>query len=533
MKKMSKLLSVIMALAMVMSLTVGVNAAGTPATTYKIEINNSTPGYVYTAYQVFSGDLSTNTNGDKVLSNIKWGSGVNDTALLSAVNTKYSTTLTTAAQVAQELADGNIDAKDFSDLVGANLKGSGTDSVSVQLVNTNGVGAHSSYEITGLMTGYYFVKNTTVPAGGTHTDFILDVVGNATVTHKGVVPTVIKKVKDINDSVDSSASPWQDSADHDIGDTVEYKLEGTLPSNYADYKDYTYIFHDKLSAGLTYNSNAKVYVVNGSNSTEITDDATISYDSTKYELTITFDDLKTITTATIDKDSKILVEYTCTLNSNAVIGSAGNPNEVYLEFSNNPNQAGGGTTVTPKDKVTVFTFSLQADKVDENNAPLTGAGFTLFKAYKLDSNGLLPAGKTEATHADLPTAPTGTKWVAVGAELTGTTTFTWTGIDDGHYALLETTTPAGYNTMDPVEFDVTTTHDTDSADPQLTALASTLANFTASLSTGLIDGDIVNTTGTVLPSTGGIGTTIFTVSGIVLMLGAVILLVSKKRSTIA
>ena len=237
MKKMSKLLSVIMALAMVMSLTVGVNAAGTPATTYKIEINNSTPGYVYTAYQVFSGDLSTNTNGDKVLSNIKWGSGVNDTALLSAVNTKYSTTLTTAAQVAQELADGNIDAKDFSDLVGANLKGSGTDSKSVQLVNTNGVGAHSSYEITGLMTGYYFVKNTTVPAGGTHTDFILDVVGDTTVTHKGVVPTVIKKVKDINDSVDSSASPWQDSADHDIGDTVEYKLEGTRRSNYAGYKD--------------------------------------------------------------------------------------------------------------------------------------------------------------------------------------------------------------------------------------------------------------------------------------------------------
>ena len=146
---------------------------------------------------------------------------------------------------------------------------------------------------------------------------------------------------------------------------------------------------------------------------------------------------------------------------------------------------------------------------------MEGAGFTLYK-------------KVPDTSKD-----EGYRWDAVGDEITGVTTFTFSGLDDGDYKLSEITTPNGYNTIDDVEFTVTAEHDVESDSPALTKLSGDATTgsleFTSSTSAGSLTTDVVNKKGSVLPSTGGMGTTILYVVGTILVLAAGILLVTKKR----
>ena len=146
---------------------------------------------------------------------------------------------------------------------------------------------------------------------------------------------------------------------------------------------------------------------------------------------------------------------------------------------------------------------------------MEGAGFTLYK-------------KVPDTSKD-----EGYRWDAVGDEITGVTTFIFSGLDDGDYKLSETTTPNGYNTIDDVEFTVTAEHDVESDSPALTKLSGDATTgsleFTSSTSAGSLTTDVVNKKGSVLPSTGGMGTTILYVVGTILVLAAGILLVTKKR----
>ena len=309
---------------------------------------------------------------------------------------------------------------------------------------------------------------------------------------------------------------WQDSADHDIGDSVSFQLKATLADNVSSYTTYKVVFHDTLSKGLTYNNNAKVYI-DGTETNGFTVTVTVNADGTT-TLTVSCDDVKALGAG---NSSVITVEYTATLNDNAVLGSAGNPNEVYLEYSNNPNKSEKGdneTGNTPKDKVIVFTYKVIINKITKNPdydpevegskeyIPLKGAGFTL---YKKNAAG---------------------EYVAVGSELKGDdmTTFTWNGLDDGDYKLVETTTPAGYNTIADIEFTITAEHEVLSDNPTLTSLSGG-DKFTGEVSTGAVSADIENQSGSTLPETGGIGTTIFYVVGGILVVGAVVLLVARKR----
>lgn len=501
MKHMKKIASLVLALIMVFAMTFTASAAD--GETYTITINNETTGHTYEAYQIFAGDLY---NGK--LSNIEWGTGVTEAG---------KTALGNASSKAETLKS-EADAKAFAEEVAQYLSTTKTESTRV--------GNH--YEISDLEPGYYLIKDQsgTVSGDDTYTGYILKVVGDVTTSPKGDKPTVEKKVDDENDSTDAeNGEDWQDSADYDIGDNVPFKLTGTLPSNYADYDYYTYIFHDTLSKGLTYNGDAKVYVVNGGVETEITDAFVIATETGangSTELTISCDNLKAIEGVTIDANSKIVVKYTATLNKNANIGAAGNPNEVYLEYSNNPNNTGDGdntTGETPEDKVIVFTFKMIINKIDQDRQPLAGAEFTLEKQ--------LEDGTWET--------------VEVIKNADGTT-FTFAGLDDGFYRVIETKTPDGYNSIDPIYFTVTATHDITAADPQLTDLVVTLTDkngnaladqetgeFVISVPNGTITADIVNNSGVELPSTGGIGTTIFYVIGGTMMLVAAILLITKKK----
>ena len=505
MKHIKKLASLLLALVMVFALA---TTAFAEETTYSITINNSAEGHTYEAYQIFTGDLSGTT-----LSNIVWGSGVSEAG---------QTALGDAAAKAETLKT-EADAKAFAKAVAPYLT---TAAGSANTV-TDG-----KYVISGLAAGYYLVKDQDGSLTGdndSYTEYIIRVVGDVTATPKSDVPEVQKKVKDINDSTDTTKTDWQDSADYDIGDSIPFQLKATLANNVSSYTTYKVVFHDTLSKGLTYNNDAKVYI-DGTETNGFTVTATVNADGTT-TLTVSCDDVKALGAG---NSSVITVEYTAKLNENAVLGSAGNPNEVYLEYSNNPNKSEKGnneTGETPKDVVIVFTYKTIINKVDSENKPLTGAAFKLEKLIK----GKDGAADTWTTVKEFTVDET-------------TTSFTFSGLDDGQYKLTETKTPAGYNTIDPIYFVIEATHDETADAPTLKTLNAYLTDANGNKQTEMKDGEsvnidlgtvdltagsitttVVNKSGSELPSTGGIGTTIFYVLGGVLVLAAVVLLVTKKR----
>ena len=504
MKHIKKLASLLLVLVMVFALA---TTAFAEETAYSITINNSAKDHTYEAYQIFTGDLSGTT-----LSNIVWGSGVSEAG---------QTALGDAAAKAETLKT-EADAKAFAKAVAPYLT---TAAGSANTV-TDG-----KYVISGLAAGYYLVKDQDGSLTGdadAYTEYIIKVVSDTTATPKSSVPTVEKKVKDTNDST-GVTSDWQDSADYDIGDSIPFQLKATLANNVSSYTTYKVVFHDTLSKGLTYNNDAKVYI-GGTETNGFTVTATVNADGTT-TLTVSCDDVKALGAG---NSSVITVEYTVKLNENAVLGSAGNPNEVYLEYSNNPNKSENGnneTGETPKDVVIVFTYKTIINKVDSENAPLTGAAFKLEKLIK----GKDGAAGTWTTVKEFTVDET-------------TTSFTFSGLDDGQYKLTETKTPAGYNTIDPIYFVIEATHDVTADSPTLKTLNAYLTDANGNKQTEMKDGEsvnidlgtvdltagsitttVVNKSGAQLPETGGIGTTIFYVLGGVLVLAAVVLLVTKKR----
>ena len=505
MKHIKKLASLLLVLVMVFALA---TTAFAEETTYSITINNSAKDHTYEAYQIFTGDLSGTT-----LSNIVWGSGVSEAG---------QTALGDAAAKAETLKTED-DAKAFAKAVAPYL--------TTAAGSTNTV-TDGKYVISGLAAGYYLVKDQDGSLTGdsdSYTEYIIQVVGNVTATPKSDVPEVQKKVKDINDSTDTTKTDWQDSADYDIGDSIPFQLKATLADNVSSYTTYKVVFHDTLSKGLTYNKDAKVSI-DGTETNGFTVTATVNADGTT-TLTVSCDDVKALGAG---NSSVITVEYTAKLNENAVLGSAGNPNEVYLKYSNNPNKSEEGnneTGETPKDVVIVFTYKTIINKVDSENAPLTGAAFKLEKLIK----GKDGAAGTWTTVKEFTVDET-------------TTSFTFSGLDDGQYKLTETKTPAGYNTIDPIYFVIEATHDVTADAPTLKTLNAYLTDANGNKQTEMKDGEsvnidlgtvdltagsitttVVNKSGSELPSTGGIGTTIFYVLGGVLVLAAVVLLVTKKR----
>jgi fimbrial isopeptide formation D2 family protein/LPXTG-motif cell wall-anchored protein len=525
---MNKIIKSICALfvSLFMVLGMGVTALAED-TTYTITINNSATGHTYQAYQVFAGDLA-----DGVLSNITWGTGVNQTGLITALkaDTNFSSLseTATAADVASALTQDNASA--FAQIIGQHL------SSTVAGTSTEGTG---SYTISGLSAGYYLVKDSAdsqTDKDDAYTGFILKVAGNVEANPKSSVPTVEKKVQENTKTVTYSqtdtenyvGNQYNDVADYNIGDAVPFELIGTMPSNYADYTSYKYAFHDTASAGLTINSDS-IHVYN--NGTEI---ATADYTATVdgQNLTVTFANTKNI--ADINADSIITVKYTATLNSSAVIGLDGNPNEVYLTFSNNPNQGGTGDTgKTPTDKVIVFTYELDTTKVDATNTDtkLSGAEFQLYKKVS-----------DVKTYAKVANGKV-TGWTTTESEATTLTSdsnglFKVAGLDDGTYYLHESKAPAGYNTLaNDVELTIaaTTVNDQNwtsgTASDALTALKITAGGATTdgTLSTGTVSATVTNSKGATLPSTGGIGTTIFYVVGTALIVVAGVMLVVRKR----
>lgn len=571
MKKMRRTWAILLALVLTVALAVpGFAAEGG----YSITITNDKAGHTYEAYQIFAGTVASDDEQDvgdgdgitgPMLGNIIWGTGVDGDALLVALkaadNEKY-VACATAADVAEALgAEGATaaDAAAFAEIAAQHLTGTHYDS-------TKGDGV---YTISNLPAGYYLVKDQDGSLQGeedTATEYIVQVLGNVTMEPKDSdIPTVEKKVSEEDYRQDDGyGTTYNDVADWDIGDSVPFKLIGSIPDMSA-YDTYEYIFTDTLSNGLTLQEGTiNVYIALGRDDevreyTPLTED--VDYTLTLNNVangggsfSITFEDLKTAPYIAEGNRNFVIVTYDATLNANAEIGLPGNPNSVYLEFSNNPN--GDGLGRTTEDRVIVFTYELDGTKVDgeDDVTTLPGAQFVLFNGGhtrvaavvdgKLSGWSELPDGYLAANHEEIPDDA----WAEVAnATITSDEDglFSVAGLDDGTYYLREIKAPDGYNLLDA---DLRVVIDADTANGQnwdgvtpgtaLTGLTVTTQLGEDGEAVGPVAGDttdgavaitVENNGGSTLPETGGIGTTIFYAAGALLVLCAGVLLFVKLR----
>ena len=559
MKRMRRIASLLLAMVMAFGLT---------ATAFAAEVVNET-GHTYAAYQVFKGTQQESVKeGDgsiTALGDIDWGSGVNGGELLDALKTLTVGGATpfagceSAAAVAAVL-DGQTDytsdiAKAFANAADKHRTGTSTP-----------IPADKNAEVN-LEDGYYlFVDTQTAPDGAdAYNPALLQVTGQTiTIKQKYSVPEVEKKVSDTEDG------GLGDAVDAGIGDSVYFTLTGTLPMNLEDYDSYKYIFHDTLSDGLQYNGDVKVYLaakgtdgepdlagkteIAESGYTVATGDAAAEGDT----LTVTFADLKGV--GGVTADSIIIVEYSATLTEAAVIGKPGNTNTVKLEYSNNPNTSDDpskDTGETPGDTVYVFTYELDGTKVDGQtpNKTLKDAQFVLYRGkdgadptyadgiptnveYALVAGGKLE-GWTESRETAMGTDGNG-KGMLV-SDVDGL--FGVSGLDAGIYYLEEVKAPAGYNLLkDPVKLTIDAEISGGDAEtnqpPTIGKLDLITEGKDGSITTpgdkdnGTVSLEVQNNMGALLPSTGGMGTTLFYIAGAALVLAAGVLLVMKRRAGI-
>ena len=372
--------------------------------------------------------------------------------------------------------------------------------------------------------GYWIVADVTNLSGNEANSLVMvDTKGQEalTITPKIGLPTLEKKVKDIDDSEDDNIldNAWIDSADHDIGDTVPFKLTATMPSNVLNYETYKIVFHDDLAAALALNAGSiKVYMY------ETAYKANVDTDVNDYmkDVTGNFDIITTgladdctfevacnnvLAIEGVTKDTAFVVYYEATLTDSAVIGALGNPNEAYLEFSNDPYSDSTGETET--DKVSVYTYQIIVNKTDSHGHELKGAGFKLYKKNLAGA------------------------YVLIGTELKGAdmVTFTWSGLDDGDYKLEESTVPEGYNKMSDILFSISAVHSESADEPALISLDGGVMG-TGVVDTGAITKDIVNNTGVVLPETGAEGTFMLITGGTVLVVVAAVFMITRKKMSI-
>lgn len=509
----------------------GASTAMADEGTHTVTISPAKSGHTYEAYQIFTGNLGT----DGSLGNVVWGSGI-DQSKLTAEGTDDLIKNKDAATVSQNLAatsSDSTDAKAYATAFSGVLSTTHTDSS--DFVST-GVG---SYTISGLSDGYYLIQDkagTLDEKNDAYTSFILKIIGaDVRVEPKSTQPTVDKKIQDEPDDAEAGATEgWGNTADHDINESFQFKLDANIPAeaNLADYKTYKVKFNDTMSKGVTFESIESVKV-NGNNGTAAktwtlantdyaattpaaAEDGTQSWSLTIDDVIAKCEDIKIAQGFTVE------VIYKAHLNEKATVNGANdtttdNKNSVNLEYSNNPNAEGTGKT---EDKtVYAFTFGITNKKVIDSvdGDALAGAGFKLYtdegctQEYKLVKDNTLGAyrpAKADETAVEMKSATDGT--------------FPIKGLDAGTYYLKETTTPKGYTTAAVKTIKIGATHSiNESGNPQVTLS-----------SDSTFDNKIVDKKGSTLPSTGGMGTVLLYVAGIAVFVlaGATLVMALRRRN---
>ena len=479
----------------------------------------------YKGIQIFKATVTT-TDGAKTVSNIVWANPDAETAVLEAIRAKDSTF---TSDLAQDAADW---LNEHAEVAGTDSKVASDNVLSSIADNLDGKGTWKtttagSPSLSGLEAGYWlFLTATAGKPDGKSTDgftspvyAVIDGVNSTTVTPKKDVPTVKKKILDDADAsgvADIKVSKgWKDVADSQIGQEVNYKLTGTIASNYATFSTYAYKFTDVLSGGLDYvNDSVEVYAVNHGAYTKI--------DASKYDVawannTLTVDfkvdgtkkGLKDV--EGVDANTQIVVFYKARLNGKAVIGNStdgskgGNPNTVTLTYSNNPYAQGTGETI--EDTVADFAFKLNLNKVDQGTEKgLAGAVFTI---QSDDSNtaGQYVASKDAAgvVAVQLVTVTDANNLLDYVKFTSGSDgQITVSGLDAGSYKVTEVQAPNGaYTKANPFTFTIKADYDeTAMKVTNLTAAVSESDKGRTDIAFGTLDGTAGDHTLTGVEGTG-------------------------------
>ena len=529
-KAIKKLLAALLAVAMVCAMAIPA-FAGTEG--------DITTWHSFSAFQIFKGKVEGNDIKDFKISNVEWGSNIADDAAAFLDQLKSADTigpLFTKANSAQDVLAvisqwNNSDANSiaFARFVchylypDANAKPK-------PAVEGGGGSDHIHFD----EAGYYLVVDTTPFNPGdfdhAYNSFLLMVTHanwNVPITPKAEKPSVKKEVFDNFDNQDgTSTGDFGSSADHAINEKFQFKLTATLPAStdhaYDYYDTYAVCFKDTLSKGITYDGPDSVVIKSNNNTHDTTIDPSKYTIDTKNLETQNYFEVNIHDVKTCAKDAgfdlndgaTITFTYTAHLNDKAYVntgsGSTENKNSVQLQYSNNP-RPGEYWGTTPKSEVYVFTYQLSNTKRQNtvNGPALAGAGFKLYSDAECNNEvGLYQEGEFYYPIKDA----TGKKAVEMISGENGQ--FNVKGLDAGTYYLKETITPAGYDTCGVTPVTIKADH---SGNDHVNLEGSNLT--------------IVNKKagGITLPSTGGIGTTLFYVVGGGLMVAAIVLLVTKKR----
>ena len=503
MRKIKKLTSLILAIVMVLAMSITAFASeveggdtNEPSTTPEAPAPTTTvgktDGHTYQLYQIFTGVYDAESGR---LSDIKWGqngTGTEDQLV--------------GEDVLKELTKLQANASDSEKLAViekyVNLENAAFSATPVLSGNT--------IKYTNLPAGYYLIRDEPNSLDGkedgAYTFYIVQVTnGTLEVTPKADVPSIDKNIV----GADSANGGDGKGTAVNVGDTVTFKLTSTVPKmKEYGYEKYTYTVTDTMSAGLTFTGDAPIVKV-GKDGTTLTNgtDYNCKYDG--QVLTVTFVPERFID---LTEGDPIEITYTATLNDKALTTDV-EVNKVKLEYSNDPKSDGTGET--PEKEVYVYDFDIDINKYQEGDETqkLAGAKFVLKNEdgqyYKVgdDKKVSWVANKGEATEVE--------------TDANGHAKFS--GLDSGVYYLEETKAPAGYNKLTKdVTVTISVTYDSDG---KITSTDVTSTNNGQYVHTENIN----NKKGSLLPSTGGIGTTIFYIIGAILVIGAGIILVVKKR----